>query len=679
MSKGSEGASFEVNLTGNAAESAGEVSAELEKLRNKINAGQNSIKQMSSALKALKGDSAEVAEAKKSLADQIAKEELAIAKGTTALLKNGTTSEGVAAKLKRSAYAKIESAKKEAEASKKSALEKAASDTVAKNRSSALNAAISKAGGPVAALRDKFDALKNVTGEGGAGGAMSLLTLGVAGAVAAVAALAVAAGALVVAFAKWAVKGADAARSTGLLREAAMGGNAQWGKNFGEQIDSLARNVPTARADIEKLGTALANNGIRGQTWVDTLGAVTRASAALGDEAGGKIKEFITRGREFGKFRLDPSEMIGSGVSFEEVAGSLATSMRVSVKDASQALFEGQVKLADRAAAFKGAVEKKFGSINLRQMLSLDTIAKKLGESFDDFTKGINLEPALKGLKELADMFSLNTVTGQALKQIVETFGNAIVGSFGTGTPIAKRFIYGLILGAQDLTIAFLKTRKSLRETFSGSDWVSKIGIGTMVLERLKITLGVVAVAAGLIGAAMLLISTPFIIMSKIGEKFRSLIWQVVDFAKSVDWSGIAKNLIDGLVGGLSGGLVRVKSAVSNLANEAKSSFKNALGIHSPSRVFAEYGEHTTEGYAQGVESSTDRAQGAVNAMVSTPAQGQVGARSGGGAITVNVTINASGGDAKAVAESVSSASILEQITQAVIAALQGGGVPVPS
>jgi hypothetical protein len=45
--------------------------------------------------------------------------------------------------------------------------------------------------------------------------------------------------------------------------------------------------------------------------------------------------------------------------------------MHVGVEQAKQALFEGRVKLADGAAALRAAVEKKFGGVNLRQMLSL--------------------------------------------------------------------------------------------------------------------------------------------------------------------------------------------------------------------------------------------------------------------------------------------------------------------
>jgi tartrate dehydratase alpha subunit/fumarate hydratase class I-like protein len=45
----------------------------------------------------------------------------------------------------------------------------------------------------------------------------------------------------------------------------------------------------------------------------------------------------------------------------------------------------------------------------------------------------------------------------------------------------------------------------------------------------------------------------------------------------------------------------------------------------------------------------------------------------------VNVTINATGGGSKEIAAAVSSPSTLEQVTKAIVDALQSAGVPVPS
>ncbi|ERI50500.1 hypothetical protein N878_08540 [Pseudomonas sp. EGD-AK9] len=59
--------------------------------------------------------------------------------------------------------------------------------------------------------------------------------------------------------------------------------------------------------------------------------------------------------------------------------------------------------------------------------------------------------------------------------------------------------------------------------------------------------------------------------------------------------------LIDGLVNGITAGLGRVKDAITGAGGAAIGWFKQKLGIHSPSRVFAELGGYTMQGYGQGL------------------------------------------------------------------------------
>jgi hypothetical protein len=657
-----EQATFAINLKGNAADAAKSTADAMEQLRLRILAGQGALKDMQGSLRNLRGSTDEVRQAKEELKAKLDAERVAVSKATLELLKQGKSYDKLGEQAKKNAKIKEEADKKAIEKSK------------------ALSAAIGTAGGPLAAIRAKLSTLKDIAGEGGAGGAMSFLALGVAGLVAGLAALVVGVGAVAVGFGKFILKGADAARSARLLREALMGGNAQWTKNYGEQIDALALKVPTAKSEIEKLGASLAKNNIGGQTWVDTLNAATQASAALGDDAGAKIKEFVERGKLLQRFQINPQEMIGSGVSFDDVAQALSKSMKVGVQEAKAALFEGRVKLADGAAALRAAVEKKFAGINLRQMLSFDNLLKKLGETFDSFTKDVDLEPLVNGFKDLFSVFSLNEQSGQALKQIVEVFAKDLIGSFTTGTPLAKKFIYGLILGAQELTITYLKVRNAIRETFSNSETLKNVNLlkaaldaGKFIAVGFAVGLGAVAIAVASVGAIMvgsvLLVTTA---VNAISDAIKG----AYEYLKKLDFKDVAFSIIDGLVGGLSSGsaISLLSNAVKGLGESAKKSFKETLGIHSPSKVFADFGESTTEGYAQGVEKGSDRAQGAVNSMVGAPS----GGGRGGAAPNITVQIFASGGNGKEVAAAVSEQSILEKLTEAVLDAMQGAGVPYP-
>jgi tape measure domain-containing protein len=64
-----------------------------------------------------------------------------------------------------------------------------------------------------------------------------------------------------------------------------------------------------------------------------------------------------------------------------------------------------------------------------------------------------------------------------------------------------------------------------------------------------------------------------------------------------------AKNIPSGIVSGLQSGIKAVGDAIMGVANEIVKKFKEALGIHSPSKVFAEMGGHIISGLANGLTS----------------------------------------------------------------------------
>ncbi|MGX9776736.1 phage tail tape measure protein [Janthinobacterium aestuarii] len=97
-------------------------------------------------------------------------------------------------------------------------------------------------------------------------------------------------------------------------------------------------------------------------------------------------------------------------------------------------------------------------------------------------------------------------------------------------------------------------------------------------------------------------------------------------FAGVLSWFGIklpaqftefGANILRGLVNGITGSMGAVKDAISNAGSSTIAWFKEKLGIHSPSRVFAQLGDYTMQGLAVGL----DRSEGAPIAKVSGLAQ----------------------------------------------------------
>ncbi|OEZ89925.1 hypothetical protein JAB8_22280 [Janthinobacterium sp. HH106] len=97
-------------------------------------------------------------------------------------------------------------------------------------------------------------------------------------------------------------------------------------------------------------------------------------------------------------------------------------------------------------------------------------------------------------------------------------------------------------------------------------------------------------------------------------------------FAGVMSWFGIklpaqftefGANILRGLVNGITGSMGAVKDAIINAGSSTIAWFKEKLGIHSPSRVFAQLGDYTMQGLAVGL----DRSEGAPIAKVSGLAQ----------------------------------------------------------
>ncbi len=73
--------------------------------------------------------------------------------------------------------------------------------------------------------------------------------------------------------------------------------------------------------------------------------------------------------------------------------------------------------------------------------------------------------------------------------------------------------------------------------------------------------------------------------------------------------------IVNGLVNGLTAGLGAVKDAISSIGDSSIGWFKEKLGIHSPSRVFAELGGFTMAGLTQGLEGGQKGPLGALTSM----------------------------------------------------------------
>lgn len=97
--------------------------------------------------------------------------------------------------------------------------------------------------------------------------------------------------------------------------------------------------------------------------------------------------------------------------------------------------------------------------------------------------------------------------------------------------------------------------------------------------------------------------------------------------------------ILDGLVNGLTAGLGKVKTAITGVGDSTIDWFKEKLGIHSPSRVFAELGGFTMAGLTQGLSGSEAGPMQAIAGIGKRLAQAaalSVGVTGSAGAIAVD-------------------------------------------
>lgn len=116
--------------------------------------------------------------------------------------------------------------------------------------------------------------------------------------------------------------------------------------------------------------------------------------------------------------------------------------------------------------------------------------------------------------------------------------------------------------------------------------------------------------------------------LSNLNETVRDLISnakQVIS-DKINDFKDVGKHIIGGLISGITDKASDLANSAINAAKSAVNGVKNFLGIHSPSRVFAEIGRYTDEGFINGVkayagkvsDATVDMGKGAVGAMSDT-------------------------------------------------------------
>lgn len=456
-----------------------------------------------------------------------------------------------------------------------------------------LRGGLGQAGGPLAAFGNRALAPVHAFAElsqvmGGANAAALLSIAGFAALAVGLAALAVAAVAAGVAFVGLAIANADAARSANLSAEAFDRANPSLA-GLRDTIRDTSRITGLSVDKLQKLALSLESAGIAAEDLPEALHAAALAERALGEGGSAKFIEQIKAGR----------------LGVQEFA-----------RDA----------------------QADLGGIVARQMLSLEAQGDRLRSNFGSLFSGLNIESLLGGLARLVDLFDQSTSAGKTLRFLVDTVLQPIVDWLGRALVVAEAFFLGVAIGGLKMYIALKPVLEVVGEllgwddsTFTDTLTLAKAAGEALAYVVLWLVAGFTTFvgAVGLVVAALAAIPAAFAAVVNAGRRVGE---SIVEFFGPDRFIALGGDIIRGLVQGIISGTGAVVGAITGVANAAVSAAKSALGIASPSKVFAGLGEFTAEGFTMGVEDSSGEAQGALEEMVAPPAALSNVAGSPGGA-----------------------------------------------
>lgn len=391
---------------------------------------------------------------------------------------------------------------------------------------------------------------------------------------------------------------------------------------------------------LHEYSTHFRGMGFSGAETMNLLVAMARQGKFALDKTGDAIKEFSIRGSDMSKASVEAYEAMG--LSAEQMSTAIAgggegarkalqqtTKGLLAIKDPAErantaiALFGTPVEdlAVDQIPAFLQALSGATDTLG-----DVGGAAGKLGKTLRDNLAG-DVEALSGSWGELNAtlMDSQNGPLREFVQAMTRTLGSVRAWvrenpalAAGIVKAVAGFGMLAAIFGAVTLAMAsFLGPFAMVRYA------MALFGIKALPLLGLlpKLMLGFKALG----GALWVLAANPVVLTiaaiaaaaiylwrnwGTLGPKFATL-WAGIKttFSQTMDWFAtlptrffqFGADILTGLANGITSALGSVKNAVTGAGESTIGWFKEKLGIHSPSRVFAELGGYTMQGLDQGL------------------------------------------------------------------------------
>lgn len=456
------------------------------------------------------------------------------------------------------------------------------------------------------------------------------------------------------------------------------------------QTQAIARLTPGNERDINTARQQAITAGFRGRDEERVLSASLDVGALMQNDptAQGRFVRALGQIRGRGALQAEELNQLAEvGVSRQGVFAAIArqrglrgteTENNRAVQDLMRkGRITGEEGVNAALASLRQTTGQRLGGFAVARGSGLAGAMSNLEEAFFGLVTGINQLENLPGVRAfaasitaIANAFNGSSEAGQKLQRSVAGIINEAAGMFaGVFTPqriegfvstladvlpplfqamrdVGGAFIQGLGRALGPL----LQTLNS--DTGSREQWLAFAmsfadALGYLVGVSVQVVAGFAALGSVLtiVGAEALRWVQGFLVLFSNPAQFGTVLRE--------SWTAIGEYVVDGMVSGITSGYERVTGAVRGLADNAITAARETLGIASPSRVFAEIGGYTAEGFERGVHGGTQGAQDAMTAMVTPPdAAGAAGAFAGRGGV-FQVFVDGAGGSAMAIVDEI--------------------------
>jgi hypothetical protein len=461
---------------------------------------------------------------------------------------------------------------------------------------------------------------------------------------------------------------------------------------------AFARQTPLDTSDVIRLRTRLVTSGFRDTAERDTMtGLLTDVASAQGGntEAAFNALRGFAQMRASGRFNMEDFNQVrdATGVSQRDVFLRIARARNLRgddnslVRQVEQLMARRRVTAAEGEVAIARSIQQMhgggaLGSLSGALSQTLPGLLSNLRSAFSDLMQGLDLErlPGIKHLKNvltgLVAALSAGSTTGKRLQRIlrsmIDTIGGGLFGELDVGAVLERAIGFVERLGGwlrYIWTDAVQPLAAGLRAGFGEAlapmvELVRRLFSQGPKGAKLSDTMRTVGRVLGFVGGAVVLTAGALagftVVLGRVISRIAPLVMWIMDARAAIlAWFGSLEDYLPGgkndlgkrfellgasIVQGIWTGLTNtwgwLLTNFQGLIELLPEGVRNVLGIHSPSRVMAQLGAHTAEGFQRGLDAEAPRVQMAMGALVAAPALGPGGGRAGGSVGNVTVHVN---------------------------------------